>query len=638
MTPRRRAATFLAWFLMCLVLAMPVLALLPSKAEAHPLGNFTINHHSELEFSDGEARVNYILDFAEIPTVQEMSRLDTDDDGSLSKEEADTYLDAELPALTEGLRLEVGDEAPLLEIRDRSAKLVPGEAGLPTLRIEADLAADLPDGWEDDGAGYYAVRNYEDRLGWREVVVRGGPGVAVESSTAPTATVSDELRSYPEDMLSSPLDLREAKFALVPGDGSAEGLASGSVGGGAVGVADRLASLIPTGPLSPSLIMAALLSATLWGAAHALTPGHGKAVAAAYLVGVRGTVRHAGLLGLTVTLTHTAGVFVLGAVTIYLSRYILPETLYPWLRVASGLLVLIVGLSLLYNRLKKPTEPTDENAGPENAHAHSAHTHGGEHPHPHSHDHPRTHSRLAHSDGGDAHSHDHDDHGNSPTHSHHDYGSRSQAPSRFDHSDVGNAHGHDGRGDSHMRSHSAHHDSQSHAHSRFGHSDGGNGHSHDHDDRDHSHAHSHSAHSHHDHDSHDHSHAPSHSAHTHSHGGRAHSHLPPGADGSKVTVGSLLALGVTGGLVPCPGALVLLLGAISLGRLEFGLALVVAFSAGLAVVLTGIGILMVCARQLFERFSFEARVPRFLPVASAAAVSLVGAVILLGTLRQTGIF
>jgi ABC-type nickel/cobalt efflux system permease component RcnA len=98
-----------------------------------------------------------------------------------------------------------------------------------------------------------------------------------------------------------------------------------------------------------------------------------------------------------------------------------------------------------------------------------------------------------------------------------------------------------------------------------------------------------------------------------------------------------VALGVSGGLVPCPAALVLLLSAISLGRLGFGMVLVVVFSMGLAVVLTGIGLLMVYARRLFERYSFETRIPRFLPVASAAAISFVGLVIVLGALSQTGL-
>jgi nickel/cobalt transporter (NicO) family protein len=197
-----------------------------------------------------------------------------------------------------------------------------------------------------------------------------------------------------------------------------------------------------------------------------------------------------------VTLTHTAGVFILGAVTLYLSRYILPEVLYPWLSVASGVLVVLIGLALLYRHLEKSSH--DKNAG---------HTHShGEHSHVH---------------------------------------------------------------------------------------------------------------------------------HTHSHGGHTHSHLP--ADGSKVTWRGLIALGVSGGLVPCPAALVLLLGAISLDRLGFGMVLVLAFSAGLAIVLTGIGLLMIYARKLFERFSFEARMPRLLPVVSASIITLAGVGIALGALVQTGI-
>jgi nickel/cobalt transporter (NicO) family protein len=273
-------------------------------------------------------------------------------------------------------------------------------------------------------------------------------------------------------------------------------------------VTGRIDELVSVERLSAAVVALSILAAFFWGAAHALTPGHGKAVVAAYLIGARGTARHAGILGLTVTLTHTAGVFVLGAVTLYLSRYILPEVLYPWLSVASGLLVVLIGLALLYRHLDKMSH--DKKAG-------------------------RTH--------------------------------------------VEHTHSHDGE-----------------------HSPGG------------SHAHDH---------------------HTHSHGGRTHSHLP--ADDSKITWRGLMALGVSGGLVPCPAALVLLLGAISLDRLGFGMVLVLAFSAGLAVVLTGIGLLMIYARKLFEQFTFEARGPRLLPVASASIITLAGVGIALGALHQTGI-
>jgi nickel/cobalt transporter (NicO) family protein len=264
-----------------------------------------------------------------------------------------------------------------------------------------------------------------------------------------------------------------------------------------------------------------------------LTPGHGKTIVAAYLVGTRGTVRHAAILGLTVTLTHTAGVFALGMVTLFLSRYILPELLYPWLGVASGVLVLAVGFSLLYRRLHQ--EAWIGSGTP------------GLHTHP---DREGKDTRL---------------HSGTPVHTRHD----------------------------HQHAHAHHSIEHYHEHGNL--------------------------------------------EHTGSHRHHAHSHLPPGADGSKMTMRGLLTLGVSGGLLPCPAALVLLLSAISLDRLGFGMILVIAFSTGLAIILTAIGVLMIYARHIFERFSFEARMPHLLPVASALTISIFGVLIVLGALREVGI-
>src|SRR5215203_2183274 len=538
-----------SWLLACLAFAL-FASLIPREAQAHPLGNFTINHYSRLEFADGKARIDYVLDFAEIPTFQQKGQLDGSEDGKLSDAEARAYLEAKLPSLVENLHLSVGKEALPLQVLDSSAAYRPGQGGLPILRIEARLLADLPKDWEDHGAGHYTDRTYEDHLGWREIVVKGGPGVAIKGSSAPSAGVSDELRKHPSDMLSSPLDIRRAKFTLVPGEGS---VAAGDQAAGNFDTSDynfksngnfsrlyaRLNSLISFTSPSPTVILISLLAALLWGALHAFTPGHGKTVAAAYLIGDRGTARHAAFLGLTVTLTHTLGVFALGGVAMYMSRYILPEALFPWLSVVSGLLVVVIGLSLLFSRSRGLFGTGSGKA---------------------------RHTKLRHADG--PHTHSHDDH------------------------------------------------SYAYAHVAHSHSHGGH---------EHSREHVHSARSHGGHE------------HTHSHGGHTHSHLPLGADGSKAGIRSLVALGVSGGLVPCPAALVLLLSAISLGRLGFGMVLVVAFSVGLAIVLTGIGILMIYAKRLFDRFSFEARVPRLLPVASALVISLAGVVILVGSLKQAGI-
>jgi len=469
-------------------------------AAAHPLGNFTVNSYSRLDFAAGTVQVTYIVDYAEIPTFQLMPRLDTNGDGAFDAVESAAFLDSALPDLVRGVQLTVGGRAVALKTGAATAVFVPGQGGLPTLRVEAHLDAALPPDWSTAGAARYADGNFGDRLGWREVVVRGGTGVAIDGDAALAEDRSDELRSYPQDMLTTPLNRREATFTLRPAAGAAPGAASaaavvpgerGPIGGLTT---TRVAGLAQVEQLTPGAIALAILAAIFWGALHALSPGHGKTVVAAYLIGTRGTARHAVFLGLTVTITHTLGVFALGAVTLWLARYLLPETLYPWLNVLSGVAVVVIGATLAWQRLRGTRETL-------------------------------------------------------PGHAH-------------DEGVVGQVH---------------------------------------------------------------------------SHGGRAHTHLPPGAAGERVTRRSLLALGVSGGLIPCPSALVLLLGAIALGRTGFGLLLVLAFSVGLASVLTAIGLLCVHARRLFGRLSFEPRVPRLLPVASALAITLAGLAIVIDALRQGGI-
>ena len=224
---------------------------------------------------------------------------------------------------------------------------------------------------------------------------------------------------------------------------------------------------------------------------------------AAYLAGSRGTARHAFALGATVTVAHTATVFALGFVTLTLSEFILPEQLYPWLNLVSGLLVLSLGLAAIRTRLRGFRRSRA-------AARVAAHEHGHDHDHGHAHDH--------------AHAHDH-------------------------------------------------------------------GHSHD-------------------------------------HGEHGHSHAPP----DQLSWRSLLALGVSGGMIPCPSALVLLLGAIALDRTAFGVVLVCAFSLGLAGVVSGIGLAVLYARRLFARIPSSGRAIRGLPVASAAVITILGLVLTLRAL------
>lgn len=342
-----------------LVVAAAVVALLavtalslarPEAADAHPLGNFTVNRYSRLELYSGVIRVRYVLDMAEIPTFQEMGGIDGDGDGRASETEGATYLAAKGEELRRNLSLSLDGEPIELAIVAQEISFLPGQGGLSTLRLalllEAPARGDRLDvAYQDD--------NYSDRLGWKEIVVRPTAGVNLLGSTVAADDVTDELTAYPDDLLSRPLDVREASFSYVPG-GSAPAAAPAPAAtaesaperpGGA------FASLIALDDLNLPVLLVSLLAALGFGALHALEPGHGKTFVAAYFVGVRGTAREALLLGLIIAATHTLGVLAISLVVLYGSTFILPERLYPWLGLASGIIVVSLGLRLLAARL-----------------------------------------------------------------------------------------------------------------------------------------------------------------------------------------------------------------------------------------------------------------------------------------------
>lgn len=334
---------------------------------------------------------------------------------------------------------------------------------------------------------------------------------------------------------------------------------------------NREFSLMPGAAWLAGSLPLAIAGAFVWGAMHTLSPGHGKTVVGAYLVGAHATPKHALFLGLTTTITHTAGVFALGLGTLLISNFILPKHLYPWLSFLSGLMVVAIGLNLFICRMRSAQRLRksltrqghpgyhDEDHFHHHAHNHShSHLHSDSHHHSHPHDPPHSHT----------HDHLHD-----PYHHHHrqsqDHNHRQantiqiQNPSRS------------------LASTNA---------------------------------------------------SPTETLHERpkTQNPVEHSHLPPGADGSPVTWRSLLALGISGGLVPCPSALVVLLSAISLGNTGFGLVLVLAFSLGLAGVLTGLGLLLVYTKRLFERVPTNVRLMkmlpamRILPAASALLIVVIG--------------
>jgi nickel/cobalt transporter (NicO) family protein len=526
---------------------------------AHPLGQFTVNHFSRLQISNDRITIRFIIDMAEIPAFQTLQTIDTDNDGKQSAEELKAYAEQNATHYAGGLFLNVDDAPVELQPSVHSITTPEGTGGLPTLRIEYDFVAIV----QTKGTARklrYEDSNDKERIGWHEIVVAPNPNIAVFDSTAFANTVSDELKAYPEDLLAAPLNERRAELSYTLGAIPANAKALLTREGRAVTpTRDRFAELIAVPELTFPVALLGLLIAAFLGGIHAMSPGHGKTVVGAYLVGSRGTPKHAAFLGLTVTITHTLGVFALGLTTLFASQYVVPEKLFPIISLLSGLIVFVLGLSLFIKRLRG----TLGFAATDHHHEHDHH-HESDHTHPHSHSHESEHSHEVHSHSSDetqAHTHSH------------------QSQFALAHAHEHHTHSHD--------------EAQSHMHSHT-HED----HAHDHQD-------------------------------THSHdGGKPHSHLPPGTDGSPITWKSLLALGISGGLLPCPSALVVLLSAIYMQRTGYGLLLVIAFSLGLAATLTGVGLMFLYAGRLLKRPANAQNhgLAKILPVLSAFVIACIGAV------------
>ncbi len=513
---------------------------LAPRSFAHPMGNFSVNHYSRISLDREGIRISYIIDLAEIPTYQELQQ------GNVTADVADPavirFVSSRGAEFGHGLSVVV--DGKLLPLRLLSSQVIfpPGAGGLPTMKMGFVYQALYPAAAGRSSAGLeYADNNFPGHAGWKEIVAVGSAANLV-SSSVPQTDRSAELSNYPTDLLNSPpQDLSaviQFRYPVVPRRETADPstpLRSGSTAGrdrrdgssvlgttpgepnelssrpersGVEGSAvlkqdhkpassggkqvvpatlaeplhlqanqqatprSAFTELITTRRMSFWFLLTAAFIALGLGALHALEPGHGKTIVAAYLVGSRGTAWHAILLGLIVTASHTAGVFALGAITLYASRYIVPEQLYPWLGVFSGLTIAGLGGYMFLSRWS----------------------------------------------------------------------------------------GHD-----------------------FGHS---------------------------------------------------HSH----SSGQSFSSYQLFALGITGGIIPCPAALVVLLSAFALHRIGLGFFLITAFSLGLAGVLIGFGMLMVYARQFMSRLRMDGPLTtRWLPVASAAFMTVLGAAIALRAFATTGI-
>ncbi|MEU5926765.1 nickel transporter [Streptomyces antimycoticus] len=383
-----------------LMAAVALVALPTGSAEAHPLGNFTVNRYDGLVVTPGTLRVDHVEDLAEIPSAQTKPEIDRDGDDALSGRELDAWAARRCASAAKGARLTVGGHrVPVRDGRAR-ARQRPGQAGLPTLRVECRLTAALGHGERATVA--YRPRDIGTGPGWREVTAQGDR-MTLTDADVPKTSASHRLTRYPAGQLSSPPDQRSAALRVTAG-GPALAATAGSGRDDAVGSSvlprgvDRwtqaLTSMVARHDITLGFALTAFATAVLLGAMHALAPGHGKTMmAAAAAAGGRGALRDVLALGASVTVTHTLGVFALGLLVTAGSAA--APSVISWLGIASGVLVAVAGAGLLRKALRRHRQAR--------AH-HHGHDHGHDHTHGHDHSPAHTHTH----DHGDGHTHTHE--------------------------------------------------------------------------------------------------------------------------------------------------------------------------------------------------------------------------------------
>ena len=582
-----------------------VLAVLgASPAAAHPLGNFSINHLDNLTFRSDRIIDDAIVDTAEIPTAQAKASIDANGDGEASAAELTAYGVDQCAVYLSTVSLTIGGSPTTLSTTSTAFEYRTGQAGLQTTRLEcrfeaaADLSRDQAVSFRNDFA--------PNRVGWHEVVANG-EGVSIAGSPVPTTSVTKGLTVYPVDLLSSPLDVRSATFTVQPGAAPAaqtvtakpsESFVSRAFNpfSSAVERVNRAFNdLVGRRQLTLGVGLLAIGLALILGASHALLPGHGKTVMAAYIAGRQGSVRDAVLVGATVTATHTGGVLLLG-LALTLSSSLAGESVLGYLGVISGLMIAVLGASLLRgaSRRRRSGASGDGEHGGGHGHSHSfGHSHGGR---------GHTHGDHGHTHGGRAHSHG--DHG-ARAHSHGPRVSPAKGViAEPEHQLVGvgrlalvSGAQLDGVGRLPLVAAAAtsidarHADSDALEMLR--------------------------------------------QAERRQHEPKSEiAALRDDAVADKpVSRMGLVGMGIAGGLVPSPSALVVLLSAIALGRTVFGVVLVIGYGAGMAGTLTLAGVLLVRVRDRYqERASqnpgrvrrFAMRWTRVAPYLTAALVLIVG--------------
>ena len=337
------------------LLSVALLVASASTASAHPLGNFTINHYAGLVVRPDAVVIDYVLDYAEIPTVQLRSGIQGNERQVCA-------------AVTGGLELRVDGGAVVLDVVAQGLSFPPGQAGLDIMRLECRLRSAIALRGETHTLAF-SDTNYAERIGWREITAQG-EGTALQTDL-PRESVSARLTAYPQDLFASPLDVRaaELRFTVTMAAPSGEGILDTVLPAVISRPTDALASLITRADLGVLGLLLAIVVAFGLGALHALTPGHGKTVMAAYLVGSRGSLQQAAVLGLAVAASHTAGVLCLGIITLTGTALIAPDRVYPYLSAVSAGIVLVLGVWLVGARVRHRLAPAHQHT---HAHPHDA--------------------------------------------------------------------------------------------------------------------------------------------------------------------------------------------------------------------------------------------------------------------------
>ncbi len=423
-----------------------------SELHAHPMGTKLYGHRMTVLATPDAIKIAYIV---EIPTSKLVLMMDRYKKKHgferLGPEEERAFNEDMRRHLTSNLQLTVGGRSVRL-VWDPNYAPSQGAGDYRFFEYRLYLIAPLEE-VSDEGVPFSMInRNFRMERAVFHNEVQHLPGAYVADADVPRDMGWSEDSKF--RLLSGVYRRGEAPPAVpVRGPERLVGKTGGT----------QLLGMLRIHELTLNIIIIALITALFLGAVHALSPGHGKALVAAYLVGSHGTIGHAVLLGLIVTLTHVFSVILIGIVSLIAAHYVVPEYYMPFISLASGLLIVVIGIWLIIKRVK----------------------------------------------------------------------------------------------------------------------------------------------------------------------GRAvraeHDHVHPGRD---VGWRTLLAFGVTGGIVPCPSALVVMLSAIAIGRIAFGFLLILFFSLGLAATLTVIGIIAVKAARLLDRFAATQILTRWLPLASAIVIALLGLAII----------